>query len=686
MENLVGLYRACYKLFYSRQLFITAAFPRSAPMGIRSHVWGSAAIGLAAMTAASGLAEDKAPSRTTPIADEAPVGADHQCVYPSPRIGAAAQATTRAAAFMELEPNNTLATANLIPLSTNEPAVDVTGALTSDDIDYFRFELEEGDLLNAAIVEPTAPDTVMALVTEDGLVEVVNDDESGQSGAYPASSPLLRTFGLNPTMTYFAPTSGVYYLGVRGYSKVQTGAYTLQVRIYEGGVATLAPGEKQIIFVDFDGATIDAQSIFGFGNAIAELSPMSEFLTLWGLADTEANRDLVLDGVMAKIEQNFEEVRSIQPNFGYELRNSRDHADPWGQPNVSRIIVGGTQDQLGIGTIGIAESIDPGNYERRETGVVLLDLMSDPAQPLAFVNQQRGDGIPILEAVSRGIGNLASHEAGHYLGCWHTFNANETPCLIDSGGGLYEENLYDAGPDWIIGTADDVESSFTRDEYARGEFIGVLDSLENTDYRVAYGLAVPESCSIEIDFEETPALWPPSHAFEFVDIESVVHATDSLGHEVTLRILGVSQDEPINAVGDGNTSCDAELVSDTIARVRRERAGTGDGRVYLIAFEAICEADGSATPGVFEVHVPFAAHQEAVNGGALFDSLTCLPRADANADRVVDALDLILVLATWGQSGPDATLNWPDGDINADNVVDAHDLASVLTFWGAVGD
>ena len=54
--------------------------------------------------------------------------------------------------------------------------------------------------------------------------------------------------------------------------------------------------------------------------------------------------------------------------------NSRDHADPFGQPDVSRLIVGGTIAESGIDTIGIAQSIDPGNFETEETALILLDV------------------------------------------------------------------------------------------------------------------------------------------------------------------------------------------------------------------------------------------------------------------------------------------------------------------------
>ena len=41
------------------------------------------------------------------------------------------------------------------------------------------------------------------------------------------------------------------------------------------------------------------------------------------------------------------------------------------------MIVGGTIDQSGIPTIGIAQYIDPGNYGHEDSALVLLDVLSD---------------------------------------------------------------------------------------------------------------------------------------------------------------------------------------------------------------------------------------------------------------------------------------------------------------------
>ena len=45
-----------------------------------------------------------------------------------------------------------------------------------------------------------------------------------------------------------------------------------------------------------------------------------------------------------------------EDQFGIEIRNSRDDGELFGLPNVSRVIIGGTIGELGLATLGIAES------------------------------------------------------------------------------------------------------------------------------------------------------------------------------------------------------------------------------------------------------------------------------------------------------------------------------------------
>jgi len=95
-------------------------------------------------------------------------------------------------------------------------------------------------------------------------------------------------------------------------------------------------------------------------------------------------------------------------------------------------------------------------------------------------------------------------------------------------------------------------------------------------------------------------LWPPNHKLVSGQITGV---TDADGDPVTIGITGISQDEPVNGAADGNTSPDAVVGSAGAFRVRAERSGQSDGRVYRIAFTAT-DAQGGECSAVVRVGVP----------------------------------------------------------------------------------
>ena len=96
-------------------------------------------------------------------------------------------------------------------------------------------------------------------------------------------------------------------------------------------------------------------------------------------------------------------------------------------------------------------------------------------------------------------------------------------------------------------------------------------------------------------------LWPPNHKFHTVTLSG---ATDPDGDPVTLTVTGVTQDEALNGLGDGDTSPDAQAgASSNQVQVRAERSGTGDGRVYRISFTGSDGRGGTCT-GTATVGVP----------------------------------------------------------------------------------
>jgi len=126
----------------------------------------------------------------------------------------------------------------------------------------------------------------------------------------------------------------------------------------------------------------------------------------------------------------------------------------------------------------------------------------------------------------------------------------------------------------------------------------------------------PPDCGAAVP--STGALWPPNHKNRTVKVAGV---TDADGDPITITITSISQDEPLNALGDGNTCPDADGVGTDAASIRSERSGTADGRVYTIGFEA-ADGQGGQCTGEVTVCVPHdpGKHKTCVDEGPLFDS------------------------------------------------------------------
>ena len=109
-------------------------------------------------------------------------------------------------------------------------------------------------------------------------------------------------------------------------------------------------------------------------------------------------------------------------------------------------------------------------------------------------------------------------------------------------------------------------------------------------------------------------LWPANHGMVSVSILGVSDPDNN----ATITITGVTQDEPTNGLGDGDTAIDAIINADGTVLLRAERSGKGDGRVYRISFIA-SDHEGSAEGHVF-VTVPHNAKKPAIDSGQRFDS------------------------------------------------------------------
>jgi len=79
-------------------------------------------------------------------------------------------------------------------------------------------------------------------------------------------------------------------------------------------------------------------------------------------------------------------------------------------------------------------------------------------------------------------------------------------------------------------------------------------------------------------------LWPPNHKLRGVSIS----AENESGDPCNVTITDVTQDEPVQGLGSGNTTPDAANCSNagntSSVSLRGERAGTGTGRFYHVNY------------------------------------------------------------------------------------------------------
>ena len=100
---------------------------------------------------------------------------------------------------------------------------------------------------------------------------------------------------------------------------------------------------------------------------------------------------------------------------------------------------------------------------------------------------------------------------------------------------------------------------------------------------------------------DVATLSPPNHKLQLVKLAG---GSDVDGDAVTIKVTGVTQDEPVNGQGDGDTGPDAVAGAATNqVSVRAERGDKGDGRVYRIAYVA-SDGKGGTCSGTWDVAVP----------------------------------------------------------------------------------
>lgn len=354
------------------------------------------------------------------------------------------------------------------PGAGEEGAYQLTITSRIADVDYYSVPLRPGDVLGV-----TVKNGASHIDLYDPSGKQVMGSSQDASSIMPANTSLPG--GGNALADHVAAVAGMHSIKITD----GDGLYDVTVEAYR------PPLEKetkpQTLFLDFDGQRLNTNVVGGPG--VRTLSPFRAFLGRWGL--TRADEPAVVKQVVQTVKENLgSDAVARNGKSKIVVRNSADNPDTFGNANVSRVVVGGTIAESGINTIGIAQSIDPGNFGHEETALVLLDAISDPAGPEYSLNTYLTPASNRIKFVGTAIGNIVSHEAGHYLGSWHTDSTNAVKNVMDEGGDF--AGMYAVGPDNVGGTADDPDADLSSDVFSLFEgFTGTEDSLN----RVAWGLS-----------------------------------------------------------------------------------------------------------------------------------------------------------------------------------------------------
>lgn len=101
------------------------------------------------------------------------------------------------------------------------------------------------------------------------------------------------------------------------------------------------------------------------------------------------------------------------------------------------------------------------------------------------------------------------------------------------------------------------------------------------------------------------SLWPVNH--RMIDVTVSYTAADA-GDPSPQCSLSVISSEPADGPGDGATELDWEVVNNRLVRLRAERSGTGEGRIYTVSLSCsdasgnISQQNGAVTVGVAPGH------------------------------------------------------------------------------------
>jgi len=243
----------------------------------------------------------------------------------------------------------------------------------------------------------------------------------------------------------------------------------------------------------------------------------------------------------------------------------------------------------------------------------------------------------LVKAFAVTLGNALSANTTRPMWTAQATDENPIPGLPGAGGGIgspVEYVFYTSTGNYLA--PGEVDNSFTFSLFQGpllSSAVGILavdnSGAEFTCISREEAICAEGICTVAVASSDCTAavasvstLWPPNHTFVPIHIVGV---TTSYESPVSITIDSIKQDEPVQktGTGSGNTCQDGRGVGTYTARVRAERAGKGNGRVYHIAFTAD-NGQGTCTE-VVRVCVPHdqGRGKTCIDDGPLYDSTVC---------------------------------------------------------------
>ncbi len=96
-------------------------------------------------------------------------------------------------------------------------------------------------------------------------------------------------------------------------------------------------------------------------------------------------------------------------------------------------------------------------------------------------------------------------------------------------------------------------------------------------------------------------LWPPRH--QYVTVHAIVHVTDNLDPDPVVELVSVTSSQPDDGLGDGDTPDDIVILNDFTFKLRAERMGGDEDRIYTIIY-TVTDDCGNVTIATATVTVP----------------------------------------------------------------------------------